>query len=207
IRSGRRGQLLSACAALSAVLVFAVPMRAQPSGRILVIPFENVKREGRIFWLGEASAVLLADDLRALGSDPITPPERVAAFEQLQVPPAAALTHATGIPGGQLRGATEIILGSLEMDRDTLIVRARGIALDTGRVRTDVTVRGPLPKLFETFEEIARQISPSTRSTDDLRRLQPPISAFENYIKGLLAETPATAITYLSAALKEQPTL
>src|SRR5262249_55274043 len=28
----------------------------------------------------------------------------------------------------------------------------------------------------------------------------------ENYIKGLLAETPATAISYLDAALQEQPT-
>ena len=33
-----------------------------PSNRILVMPFENVTRNSRIFWLGEASAVLLADD-------------------------------------------------------------------------------------------------------------------------------------------------
>jgi tetratricopeptide (TPR) repeat protein len=150
--------------------------------------------------------VLLADDLLALGDDPITRPERAAAFERLQVPPAAALSDATVIRIGQLVGATEIILGSLEMDGDTLVVRARSIALDTGRVRTDATVRGPLPKLFETFEQIARQISPSTRSTGGMGRLQPPVSAFENYIKGLLAETPATAINYLNAALKEEAT-
>ena len=36
----------------------APPHRAAVA-RILVMPFENVKREGRIFWLGEASAVLL----------------------------------------------------------------------------------------------------------------------------------------------------
>src|SRR5204863_451771 len=35
-------------------------------GRTLVMAFENVTREGRIFWLGEGSAVLLADDLNAL---------------------------------------------------------------------------------------------------------------------------------------------
>jgi tetratricopeptide (TPR) repeat protein len=198
-----KAKLIAAC---SAVVLWAAPLCAQTSGRILVMPFENVKREGRIFWLGEASAVLLTDDLVALGGDPITRPERVAAFERLQVPPVAALSDATVIRIGQLVGASEIILGSLEMDDETLIVRARSIALDTGRVRTDVTVRGPLPKLFETFEQIARQLSPSTRSTDEVRRLQPPIAVFENYIKGLLAETPATAINYLNAALKEQPT-
>ena len=67
------------------------------SNRILVMPFENVTRNGRIFWLGEASAVLLADDLNALGSDAITREERRHAFERLQVPPAAALTDATVI--------------------------------------------------------------------------------------------------------------
>ena len=36
------------------------------------MPFENVTREGRIFWLGEASAVLLTDDLNALGAGAIT---------------------------------------------------------------------------------------------------------------------------------------
>ena len=184
-----------------------VGVEPQPSpSRILVMPFENLKREGRIFWLGEAAAVLLTDDLLALGANAITRPERLAAFEQLQVPPAAALSDATVIRIGELVGAAQIVLGSLELDHDTLIVRARSVALDTGRVRTDVTVRGPLPQLFETIHRIARQIEPSTRSTDELLRLQPPIAVFENYIKGVLAETPATAINYLNAALKEQPT-
>ena len=39
---------------------------AAPGG-VLVMPFENPKREGRIFWLGEAAAVLLTDDLASLG--------------------------------------------------------------------------------------------------------------------------------------------
>src|SRR5712691_3181538 len=65
-----------------------------PSSRILVMPFENLKREGRIFWLAEASAVLLTDDLNALGTNAITRQERQQAFERLKVPPAAALTDA-----------------------------------------------------------------------------------------------------------------
>ena len=180
-------------------------VRPEPAARILVMPFENVRRDGRIFWLGEASAVLLTDFLNALGAEAITRPQRLAAFDRLQVPPVAALSDATVIRIGQIVGASQIILGSLELDNETLIVRARSVAIETGRVRTDVTVRGPLPKLFETFEQIARQIAPSPRSTDELLRLQPPIAAFESYIKGVLAETPATAVNYLNAALKEHP--
>src|SRR5439155_1806693 len=51
-----------------------------PTARILVMPFENVTREGRIFWLTEAAAVLLSDDLQALGTDAITREERREAF-------------------------------------------------------------------------------------------------------------------------------
>jgi tetratricopeptide (TPR) repeat protein len=36
-------------------------------------------------------------------------------------------------------------------------------------------------------------------------REHPPVRAFENYIKGLLAETPGTAIGYLNAALEAHP--
>ena len=53
------------------VLMCAGAAFAQSSpraARVLVIPFENPTKEARIYWLGEASAVLLADDLNALGT-------------------------------------------------------------------------------------------------------------------------------------------
>jgi tetratricopeptide (TPR) repeat protein len=191
---------------LAALLVAASAsaVQAQPS-RILVVPFDNVKREGRIFWLGEASAVLLTDDLNAVGADAITRPERQQAFERLQVPPVAALTDATVIRIGQLVGAARVVVGSLQMEESVLVVRARSIALETGRVQVDVTERGPLPDLFAIFERIARRITPSSSSASDIARQHPPVAVFEDYIKGLLAETPATAVNYLKSALKRQP--
>jgi tetratricopeptide (TPR) repeat protein len=183
-----------------------VPTAAAPPARILVMPFENVTREGRIFWLTEASAVLLADDLNALGASAITRKERQQAFERLQVPPAAVLTDATVIRIGQLVGAAQVVVGSLQTENDTLVVRARSIALDTGRVQADVTERGPLPELFATVERIARRMAPpSETSSADIEAQHPPVTVFEAFIKGLLAETPATAITYLRAALAGQP--
>jgi tetratricopeptide (TPR) repeat protein len=172
--------------------------------RVLVMPFENVTREGRIFWLGEASSVLLADDLNALGVDAFTREERRQAFERLQVPPAATLTDATIIRIGQLVGAASVIVGSLQLDGDTLVAHARSIALDTGRVQINVTEGGPVPELFATFERIARTIAPpSSKSPADI--VHPPVAAFEDFVKGLLAETPATSIGYLNAALKLYP--
>ena len=192
---------------LLALAAIAAPAVAQTPGRILVMPFENVTRESRIFWLGEASAVLLADDLNALGVDALAREERREAFDRLQVPPAATLTDATVIRIGQLVGASHVIVGTLRLDGDTLVVRARTIALEVGRNDRDVTERGPIAELFATFERLARQMAPqSAPAAKEITSANPPIAAFENYIKGLLAGTPATAITYLNSALHASPT-
>jgi tetratricopeptide (TPR) repeat protein/TolB-like protein len=196
-------------AALVAILLFGVVTRiasAEEPQRILVMPFENVRRDARIFWLGEAAAVLVADDMTALGGNAIAREERLQAFERLQVPPAALLTDASVIRIGQLVGAGQAIVGSLQLDGDTLIVHARSLALETGRVVADVTDRGPLPDLFAIFQRVARRMTaPSAKSYADVDSQHPSVAAFENYIKGLLAETPDTAVTYLNGALKVQP--
>src|SRR5438552_10867188 len=170
-------------AAAIALLLTASPAIAQTPERILVMPFENVARDGRIFWLGEASAVLLTDDLNALGANAITRQERRQAFERLKVPPVASLTDATVIRIGQLVGAAAVVVGSLQMDGDALSVRARSIALDTGRVQVDVTERGPLHELFAIVDRIGPRIAPARRPVS-ADAGHPPIGVFEDFIKG-----------------------
>jgi hypothetical protein len=67
-----------------ALLAAAGPVQA--ADRLLVMPLENVRRESSIYWLSEASAILLAEDLTALGSTALTRTERVRAFEELHLP-------------------------------------------------------------------------------------------------------------------------
>ena len=193
-------------AALLLIAIVVPAISAHAADRILVMPFENLKRDRRIVWLGEAAAVVVTDDLAALGASPITRPERLHAFERLQVPPAAVLTDATVIRIGQLVGAGRVIVGTLQLDGDSLIVHARSIELDAGRVQADVIERGALSDLYATFGRVARRVAPSqVRIVDDLDRQHPPVAAFENYVKGMLAETPATAINYLNTALRLDP--
>ena len=196
-------------AAVVAACAFGITgtARAQTPQRILVMPFENVTRDSRIFWLTEAASVLLADNLNALGANAITREERRAAFERLQVPPAAVLTDATVIRIGQLVGAAQVVVGTLQLQGETLLVRAKSIALEAGRIQAHATEGGPLPELFTVFERLGRQVAPpgSVPTVSGASFDNPPVRAFENYIKGLLAETPATAINYLNAALKAHP--
>jgi tetratricopeptide (TPR) repeat protein len=180
---------------------------AWAQSRILVMPFEPVTRDAKIFWLGEGAAVLLTDDLLALGVNAIPRAERQQAFERLQVPPAATLTDATIIRIGQLVGATEVVVGSLQLDGDALVVRARAIALEPGRVQSSVDDRGLLSDLLVTMDRVAHRLAPAdAKAAADSPRQQPSLVVFENYIKGLLAETPDTAIGFLKTALKLQPT-
>src|SRR5919201_1774086 len=151
-------------------------------------------------------ALPLTDDLLARGVNAITRQERQQAFERLQVPPAATLTNATVIRIGQIVGAAQVVVGDLQIDNDSLELHARSIALDTGRVQADVTERGPLSDLFATVDRIAVRLAPNTAPRSAASRQQPSLAAFENFIKGILAETPSTAIDYLDAALKLEPT-
>jgi len=155
-------------AAAIAAVAAGVSAQAPPRPRILVMPFDNVTRQASIFWLGEAAAVLLADDLNGLGAAAIAREERRGAFERLQVPATAILSDATVIRIAQIVGASEVVTGTLQLEGETLIVRARGIAIETGRISHDVTERGPVPQMFATFDRVARQIHLSGTDIGDL---------------------------------------
>ena len=193
-----------AIAAFAVLTLFApAATAAQPAAgsRILVVPFENVRREPRLYWLSEASAMLLADELRARGLAAIPRDDRVRAFEELHLPHSASLSHATVIKVGQLVGATEVIVGTMALDGDNLKVEAHSIRIDVGRLQPDVAERAPLKDLFAMFGRLAGHLAPETR-VPTRPAPQPPLEAFENYVKGLIAESSSAQATFLETAIK-----
>ena len=176
---------------------------AQGAERFLVVPFENPTREARIYWVSEASAVLLADNLNALGKLAYTRDERLDAFQRLQVPPIASLSHATVIRLGQVVGATHVVTGSFRLTGGMLSARAQNIRLDTGHMEHEFVEAGPLEDLFAIFDRISRRLAGAAAigGTPPL----PALPVFENYIKGLIATSTAAKIGYLEAAIKLDP--
>jgi tetratricopeptide (TPR) repeat protein/TolB-like protein len=193
-------------AAVFLLLLLAASPAAAQQPRYLVIPFDNAQGEARLYWLSEGSAVLLTDDLLALGASAITRVDRLRAFESLNVPPIASLSHATVIRLGQLVAATHVVAGSFQLEGQTLTVRARVIRLDTGRMIPEIVERGPLHDMSDVYAKIARRLVPeSTVSLEQIKKGQVPLSAFEPYIKGVLAEAPATKLGFLEDALAAYP--
>lgn len=189
----------------SAGALAQTPAPAAP--RLLVLPFENAGREPRVFWLGEGSAVILTDDLLALGVATFSRDDRLRAFERLDVPGVASLSHATVIRLGQALGAARVVIGEFELSVGELTVRARMMRLDTGRITAEIVERGPLTDIFGVYARVARRLAPESPVTlTEMEQGHPPLTAFEVYVKGLLAEAPATRLSFLEQALRLAPT-
>jgi tetratricopeptide (TPR) repeat protein len=173
----------------------------------IVMPFDNPDANPKLYWLGEGSAVLLGEFLERYGARMVPRDERAGAFDRLQLPPAAALSHATMIKVGQFVGATDVVIGSYQLAGDHVTLRTRVIRLDVGQMAPEVIERGPLTDLFGIFDRTARRVrgspSPAPAPAEGTLLASPP--AFEAYVKGLIAESPATQRSFLELAAKAAP--
>lgn len=173
-------------------------------GRILVVPFENAAHDQRLHWLSEASAVLLGDELRARGLRAISRDDRVRAFDDLHLPLTGTLSRATVIKVGRLVGASDVVMGTFTVDGDKLKIDAHTIRVEPGRLEPAISDQAPLTDLFASFRRVASRIAPDSRAPT-YASAYPPMNAFENYIKGLVAETPVAQAAFLERAIKLFP--
>jgi tetratricopeptide (TPR) repeat protein/TolB-like protein len=177
-----------------------------PEGAPLVIvPFENPANEPRLTWMREGAAILLSDVLAAAGETVIEREERLQAFDRLQLPAPATLSRASTIRVGHAVGASIVVAGTLAVQGDQLTVRARLIQLETGRLLPEVESSGPLAEIFDVFGRLGQRIRGVGTAPPATDRLPPTPQVFELYVKGLVAETPSTAIGFLDQALKAAP--
>ena len=196
---------------LIAALLIAAPttVAAQvPAGApILVLPFENPTQEARLTWMREGSAILLTEMLSAAGELALDRDDRLQAFDRLQLPVNATLSRASTVKVGQAVAASLVVSGSIAMDGDQFVARARVIRIDTGRLLPELVAQGPLAQLFAVFGRLAQSIrADATGSLPSAgERLPPTPQVFELYVKGLIAETPSTALAFLDQTLKAAP--
>jgi Flp pilus assembly protein TadD len=170
------------------------------------MPFDNETHETRYDWLGEGAASALSEDLTALGAQALSREDRLRAFEHLRVPAVNKLSDATIIRVAQIVGAEQVITGSFAVDGTSLTIHARATRLDTGRRFPEISETGPLTDLFEIFARAARRLLPdSAVPMREMERGHPPLAAFEEYIKGAVAENPSTQIVFLKEALRYAP--
>jgi tetratricopeptide (TPR) repeat protein/TolB-like protein len=194
--------LIAAALAAPAVVRAQTPQAAP----IIVLPFDNPTQDPRLGWLREGAAILLSEMLMSSGDVVIDREERLQAFDRLQLPSNAVLSRASTIKVGQVVTASLVVGGTIAMQGDQLLARARGVRIDTGRLLPEVEASGAVSDLFGIFGRLAQQVRGSSGAPPPIGdRLPPAPQVFELYVKGLVAETPSTALAFLEQALKAAP--
>jgi len=196
---------------VTCALVWPADAGAQmgPAARALVLPFSvtveaNVPGgEGAAFWLGEAAAILLSDELDARGAAALSRADRIEAFTRLQLPMAPTLTRATMMRVAELVGASELVVGEVRLG-SRMTVTTRVIAVDSARQRPEIVEEGPGMQMYAVFERVAARLVPGTEGATHRPHL--PLGAFEQYVKGLVAPTPAAQERFLEQARQQAPT-
>jgi tetratricopeptide (TPR) repeat protein/TolB-like protein len=199
---------LLACVVAGALVWPPVVGAQVPAGApVVVIPFDNPTREPRLAWMREGAAILLSEMLAAAGESVVDREDRLQAFDRLQLPVGATLSRASTVKVGQAVTASLVVSGTVAMEVDRLIARATVVRLDSGRLLPEVEASGPISDLFGVFGRLAQQIRGSADApvAPAVDRLPPTPQVFELYVKGLVAETPSTALAFLEQALKAAP--
>jgi tetratricopeptide (TPR) repeat protein len=190
----------------------AMPAPQSRAVPVLVLPFQVDAAPGvsglagAPFWLGEAAAIALTDELSALGVAALSREERLTVFEALQLPLNASLTRATVIRTGEIVGASAVIIGELKL-ADRLSISARVIDLASGHQWADVTEIAPASEFFDLVARVAKSLAVNLAKTIAPVTLppHPSVDAFEDYVKGLVATGPDVQIRFLEAALAHAP--
>ncbi|MGE3886088.1 MAG: tetratricopeptide repeat protein [Vicinamibacterales bacterium] len=198
---------MTARLALAAMLaeVLAGASEAQPgTGAVIVLPFENPRADPRLHWMREGVAVLVSDVLDAGGAEVVGRDERDSAFERLQLPLLAPLSRASAIKVGQAVGAATVVVGRVELVEQELLLSARLVSLDAGRLSPEATGHGPVSDLFSIAARVATALA-GTGETPPRWQAPPSLAAFELFIKGLIAEAPAAQRASFEQALDAAP--
>lgn len=194
------------------ILSLLVLAPALAADTILVVPFENVDRAAQLDWVSESFSEGLT--ARLLGHDHglVTRDERLAALERLGLPGRAHLSRASLLRLGEEVGADWVVLGRFAVNGETLQVGLQLLDLSRPRLGGWVEHRGSFAGLLEAQGslawEVLRQIDPAlSLSREEFQRRHPElrVSAFESYVRGLLAMSEEQRRQYFLQANRVQP--
>ncbi len=196
---------------LGALLVWclALPLRAE---RVVVLAFFNRTDAAALDWIGESVAESVREALVAAGVSVVDREQREEAYRKLSVKPLAPLTKATVLKIGEVVEADTEVFGSFhvrgEPGKPVLDVAAQ--LLDRQGLRNGPSFRlsGPLDELGRLQDEIAwqvlRALRPGSTGLEEFRRRRRAVrlDALEQYIRGLMAESPEQKHRYFTQAVR-----
>ena len=184
-----------------------------PHGRLLlVLPFENHTFQPNLDWIGEGAADILNRRLDSAGFLTISRGDRVYALDRLGLPQSFQPSHATTIRIAQTLDADSVVLGSYTVTADKITASVQILDVKALKLSPPIQQDGDLKNLLDLLNtlawRIARQLDPSysvAQQTFLAADGQLHVDAFENHIRGTIAESPSERIVHLKEALRINP--
>jgi tetratricopeptide (TPR) repeat protein len=193
------------------------PFFAQ-AATVLVLPFSNRSKSPNLDWIGESIAESVRDSLASEGLLVLDREDRLEGYRRMSLRPGAELTRASIIKLGVALDASNVIYGSYEVlgaesgadpAKRSLRIVARIMDLKGMRQGPPFSEVGALDDLAPLQVHLGWQALASLQlkrapAEQEFVRARPPvrIDAVENYIRGLLATSPAQRHRFFTQAAR-----
>src|ERR1700690_111729 len=192
-------------------LAAARPVLRQ-DGIFLVFPFENAGATSRLDWIGEGLEELTIQSLSAAGQVVYSHTGRLNEMDSYGMPSTAKLSRATMLHIAQEMDADYVVFGNFASDGKNLTVTARVLRVNPVALQPAILESSPLESLMELHTRLIwRLLGTCDRSFPlnlaEFKKLQRPLSlaAFEQYIRGLLANDDEIRLRDLKEAARLEP--
>jgi tetratricopeptide (TPR) repeat protein len=192
-----------------------LPPQSHPhpkEGIYLVFPFENAGAPPRLDWIGEGLEELTIQWLSNSGHAVYSHDGRLNEMDRSGLPSAAKLSRATMLHVAQEMDADFVVFGTFTSDAQTLTVNARVMRVSPVALLPAVREGGPLETLMDLQSKVIwRLLTTNDRnyylSQAEFNKLQRPLrlDAFEQYIRGLLANDDEVRMRDLKEAARLEP--
>ncbi len=187
-------------------------MTAPPGRLILVLPFDNHSGNAALDWVGDSFPDTLNQRLSSSGFLTITREDREYALDHLGLPAGFRPTRATTLRIAQTLDADYVVVGSYTVSGGKLQVQAQVVRVNQLRMSPPIGDASELARLYDvenaTAWKVAREIDPHFAVAEQTflsASAGVPLSAFENYIRGVEATSQQERLKRLSAAVAESP--
>jgi tetratricopeptide (TPR) repeat protein len=211
--------VLAACFVPSFLQV-QLQAQQQPAGRVvLVLPFDNHSGNASLNWIGDSFPDTLNKRLSSAGFLTISRDDRAFAFDHLGLPSGFRPSRATTIRIAQQLDANFVIIGSYTVlpksdpsSVDRISIQSQVLSIDQLKLTPPVDDTSDLNRLFDAENAIAWKIArvldphfPVAMQTFLAAPGAVSLPAFEDYIRGATAATPAERRKRLQASVALAP--
>jgi tetratricopeptide (TPR) repeat protein len=179
---------------------------------VVILPFANQSQDQHIYWLGEAFAESLSEELLLKDAIILQRNQRKSVYEELKLPYTGDLSRATMLKIADKLSADYLVFGSYNLKGTNLESEARVIKLSSAELSDPIKASGTVEDLFKVQMALrdglsayfkTKSLEPAEGQAVDDQNV--PLHAYELYIKGLLESPGNERVDFLQRALEANP--